>query len=202
MSEDAPQLYLIAPALTPSSDLGDRLSAVLDAHPVACLRLPGAGDEAELGRIADLARTIAHDREVAVVIDDHIALAQRHGLDGVHLTNGARAARHARKELGPDAIVGTFCGSSRHDGLAAGEAGADYVSFGPCGPTLLGPGEPVDMELFQWWSEMIEVPLVAEGALNAALVRTLWPFADFIAIGPEIWSTDDPVAALTALWRP
>lgn len=200
MTEDAPQLYLIAPALLPASELGDRLSAVLDAHPVACLRLPGAGDEAELGRIADLARELAHARDVAVVIEDHVALALRHGLDGVHLTGGARGVRHARKELGADAIVGVFCGASRHDGMSAGEAGADYVSFGPCGPTALGLGDPAGLDLFQWWSEMIEVPLVAEGALDAALIRALWPFADFIAIGPEIWSADDPAAALSALW--
>lgn len=200
MTEDAPQLYLIAPALIPASELGDRLSAVLDAHPVACLRLPGAGDETELGRIADLARDIAHARDVAVVIEDHVALALRHGLDGVHLTNGARAVRHARKELGADAIVGAFCGGSRHEGLNAGEAGADYVSFGPCGPTALGLGEPADLDLFQWWSEMIEVPVVAEGALDAGLVRQLWGRADFIAIGPEIWSAEDPAAALSALW--
>ena len=108
MTEDAPQLYLIAPALITASELGPRLSAVLDAHPVACLRLPGAGDETELGRIADLARDIAHARDVAVVIDDHVALAQRHGLDGVHLTDGAKAVRYARKELGADAIVGAI----------------------------------------------------------------------------------------------
>ena len=200
MTEDAPQLYLIAPALIPASELGPRLSAVLDAHPVACLRLPGAGDETELGRIADLARDIAHARDVAVVIEDHVALALRHGLDGVHLTNGARAVRYARKELGADAIVGAFCGASRHEGMSAGEAGADYVSFGPCGPTSLGLGEPVGLDLFQWWSEMIEVPVVAEGALDAALVRQLWAAADFIAIGPEIWQADDPAAALSALW--
>jgi thiamine-phosphate pyrophosphorylase len=200
MNDDAPQLYLIAPALIPAAELGPRLSAVLDAHPVACLRLPGAGDEAELGRIADLARDIAHARDVAVVIEDHVALALRHGLDGVHLTNGSRAVRHARKELGADAIVGAFCGASRHDGMSAGEAGADYVAFGPCGPTALGTGDPVELDLFQWWSEMIEVPLVAEGALDAALVRSLWPFADFIAIGPEIWSAEDPAGALAALW--
>ena len=200
MTEDAPQLYLIAPALIPASELGPRLSAVLDAHPVACLRLPGAGDETELGRIADLARDIAHARDVAVVIEDHVALALRHGLDGVHLTNGARPVRHARKELGADAIVGAFCGGSRHEGMNAGEAGADYVSFGPCGPTALGLGEPADLDLFQWWSEMIEVPVVAEGALDAALVRQLWTVADFIAIGPEIWSDEDPAAALSALW--
>ena len=200
MTEDAPQLYLIAPALITASELGPRLSAVLDAHPVACLRLPGAGDEAELGRIADIARDIAHARDVAVVIEDHVALAMRHGLDGVHLTGGARPVRHARKELGADAIVGAFCGGSRHEGMNAGEAGADYVSFGPCGSTALGLGEPADLEIFQWWSEMIEVPVVAEGALDAALVRRLWTIADFIAIGPEIWSAEDPAAALSALW--
>ncbi|PAU97989.1 thiamine phosphate synthase [Paracoccus salipaludis] len=200
MTEDAPQLYLIAPALITASELGPRLSAVLDAHPVACLRLPGAGDEAELGRIADIARDIAHARDVAVVIEDHVALALRHGLDGVHLTGGARPVRHARKELGADAIVGAFCGGSRHEGMNAGEAGADYVSFGPCGSTALGLGEPADLEIFQWWSEMIEVPVVAEGALDAALVRRLWTIADFIAIGPEIWSAEDPAAALSALW--
>ncbi len=200
MTEDAPQLYLIAPALITASELGPRLSAVLDAHPVACLRLPGAGDETELGRIADIARDIAHARDVAVVIEDHVALALRHGLDGVHLTGGARPVRHARKELGADAIVGAFCGGSRHEGMNAGEAGADYVSFGPCGSTALGLGEPADLEIFQWWSEMIEVPVVAEGALDAALVRRLWTIADFIAIGPEIWSAEDPAAALSALW--
>ena len=200
MTEDAPQLYLIAPALITASELGPRLSAVLDAHPVACLRLPGAGDEAELGRMADIARDIAHARDVAVVIEDHVALALRHGLDGVHLTGGARPVRHARKELGADAIVGAFCGGSRHEGMNAGEAGADYVSFGPCGSTALGLGEPADLEIFQWWSEMIEVPVVAEGALDAALVRRLWTIADFIAIGPEIWSAEDPAAALSALW--
>ena len=200
MTEDAPQLYLIAPALITASELGPRLSAVLDAHPVACLRLPGAGDETELGRMADIARDIAHARDVAVVIEDHVALALRHGLDGVHLTGGARPVRHARKELGADAIVGAFCGVSRREGMNAGEAGADYVSFGPCGSTALGLGEPADLEIFQWWSEMIEVPVVAEGALDAALVRRLWTIADFIAIGPEIWSAEDPAAALSALW--
>ena len=84
--------------------------------------------------------------------------------------------------------------------MNAGEAGADYVSFGPLGPTALGPGTPVDLELLQWWSEVIEVPVVAEGALDAALIRAVWPVADFIALGPEIWQAPDPAEALSALW--
>ena len=197
---DAPQLYLIAPTLIPASEMAARLAAVLDTHPVACLRLPGAGDEGELARLADLARDIAHARDVAVVIENHIPLARAHGLDGVHLTDGARSVRYARKELGADAIVGAFCGTSRHEGMSAGEAGADYVAFGPCGSTALGRGTSVDLDLFQWWSDVVEVPVVAEGALDAALIRSLWTIADFIAVGPEIWSAADPAAALSGLW--
>ncbi|MDO5613231.1 MAG: thiamine phosphate synthase [Paracoccus sp. (in: a-proteobacteria)] len=198
--DQQPQLYLILPPAASASDLAGRLSAVLDTAPVACIRIPGAGDEAELGRIADLVREIAHARDIAVVIEDHILLAQRHGLDGVHLTDGARGIRAARKELGADAIVGAFCGASRHDGIAAGEAGADYVSFGPVGDTALGRGTPAPQDLFAWWSEMIELPVVAEGALNRDLVTNLSPVCDFLAIGTEIWSADDPAKALSDLW--
>ncbi|MDQ1899755.1 thiamine phosphate synthase [Paracoccus sp. WLY502] len=199
-AQDAPQLYLMTPAGAQASALGPQLAAVMDAFPVACLRIRAGAEEDELGRLADLAREIAHARDVAVVIDDHVALAQRHGLDGVHLTDGAKAVRYARKELGADAIVGAFCGSSRHEGMNAGEAGADYVSFGPVGASALYRGEPVELELFQWWSEMIEVPVVAEGAITRELLEQLSPVSDFIAIGPEIWTAQDPVAALTALW--
>lgn len=197
-----PQLYLIAPASVAASALADLLTPVLDAFPVACLRLPASGqDEAELGRLADIARDLAHERDIAVVIDDHVLLAGRHGLDGVHLTNGARGVRAARKELGTDAIVGADCGQSRHEGLNAGEAGADYVSFGPVGETGLGMGETASLDLFQWWSEVVEVPVVAQGALTADLIATLNPITDFLAIGPEIWSQPDPVAALRDLLK-
>ncbi|RJL05590.1 thiamine phosphate synthase [Paracoccus siganidrum] len=197
---DAPQLYLMTPAGALASALGPLLSEVMDRFPPACLRIRGGAEEEELGRLADLAREIAHGRDVAVVIDDHVRLAQRHGLDGVHLTDGARGVRAARKELGADAIVGAFCGSSRHEGINAAEAGADYVSFGPVGDTALGRGTPAPLELFQWWSEMIEVPVVAEGALSRELIAGLSPVSDFIAIGPEIWGQEDPVAALAGLW--
>ena len=100
------------------------------------------------------------------MLDDHHRLAQRLGLDGVHLTDGPRRLRDVRKTLGQDAIVGAFCGTSRHDGMTAAEIGADYVSFGPVSAGLLGDGTLAEPELFQWWSEMIEVPVVAEGGLT------------------------------------
>jgi thiamine-phosphate pyrophosphorylase len=83
--------------------------------------------------------------------------------------------------------------------MTAGELGADYVSFGPVGESALGTGQQAEEELFTWWSEMIEVPVVAEGGLDEAIVRKLAQHADFFGIGEEIWRQDDPAAALRKL---
>lgn len=200
MAEDRPKIYLLTP---PSFDLDifpQTLSRVLAAQEVACIRLALASrDEDAVMRAADAVRLVAHEHDVALVIEDHLQLVERQGLDGVHLSDGARSVRAARKALGPDAIVGAFCGASKHDGMGAGEAGADYVVFGPVGETGLGHGTRAERDLFAWWSEMIEVPVVAEGALTEELVRDLAPVTDFFGIGEEIWSSDDPVAALARL---
>jgi len=197
---ELPQIYLVTPPDIDPAGFPGRLARVLDAHPVACLRLALATrDEELLARVAGPCREVAHARDVAIVIDTHVILAGRLGLDGVHLNDGARQVRAARKSLGRDAIVGAFCGTSRHEGMNAGEAGADYVSFGPVGDTALGDGVRAERGLFEWWSEMIELPVVAEGALDAGLVRDLAPVTDFLAIGTEIWDRDDPVAALGRL---
>jgi len=197
---DHPQLYLVTPPDFELSSFPDTLAAVLDARDIACIRLAmAARDEDRLSRAADAVRDVAHKRDVALVIEEHVALAERLGLDGVHLTDGSRSVRKVRKGLGNDAIVGAFCKASRHDGMTAGEAGADYVAFGPVGQSALGDGTRAEHDHFAWWSEVIEVPVVAEGALDADLIRDLAPVTDFFGIGDEIWRQDDPVAALSEL---
>ena len=192
-----PQIYLITPPEIELSRFPDQLAAVLDSTEISCIRLALATrDEDRISRAADALRDVAHTRDVALVISEHLVLAERLGLDGVHLMDGSRSVRKTRKDLGDDAIVGAFCSASRHDGMSSAEAGADYVSFGPVGSTPLGDGTLADAELFQWWSEMIEVPVVAEGALDLDIVRKLAPITDFFGIGDEIWNTEDPVAKL------
>ncbi len=198
---DTAQLYLATPRAFDLGVFGDQLARVLDSAPVACLRLSLAGaDETALVRAADQLREIAHQRDVPIVIDDHYRMALAHGLDGVHLSTGSTALREARKALGNDAIVGCFCGASRHAGMTAAEIGADYVSFGPMADSgLTGDGKTAPLDLFQWWSEMIEVPIVAEGNLDDDLLTALAPITDFVTLGDEIWSCDDPVARLHAM---
>ncbi|MFV0333037.1 MAG: thiamine phosphate synthase [Tropicimonas sp.] len=197
--QEQPQIYLISPPEIELSRFPQTLARLLDAREIACFRLALASqDEDRIARAADACRAVCHERDVAIVLADHIRLIERLGLDGVHL-QGARGIRDARAELGAERIVGAFCGASRHDGMNAGEAGADYIALGPAGETPLGNGARADQDLFAWWSQMIEIPVVAEGALDAQIVRDLSPVTDFFGIGPEIWDDTDPLAALDAL---
>jgi len=200
---DRPQITLITPPVLDLDVFPDTLAAVLDSTDIACLRLSLASKDQDLiARAADACRVVAHARDVAIVIDTHLLLVERLGLDGVHLTDGARSVRKARKDLGADAIIGTFSGITRHEGISAAEAGVDYVAFGPVGATTLGDGSHAPVDLFAWWSEMIEVPVIAEGALTVELITQLGPVTDFFGIGEEIWQSDDPIAALRALLAP
>ena len=199
---DKTRAYLVTPPELDPGSFPELLAAALDACDVACVRLSlSTRDEDRIARAADACLRACHDRDVPLVVDSHLLIAERHGLDGVHLPDGARQVRAARKSLGSEAIVGAFCGATRHGGLSAAEAGADYVSFGPAGGSALGDGTRAERELFAWWSEMIEVPVVAEGPFDAELARSLAPAADFLAFGEEVWSSGDPAAALGELVR-
>ena len=200
---DRPQITLITPPAFDLDVFPDHLAAVLDSTDIACVRLSMATKDQDLiARAADACRLVAHAHDVAIVIDTHLLLVERLGLDGVHLPDGGRSVRKARKDLGADAIIGAFGGVTRHEGISAAEAGADYVAFGPVGATTLGDGSQAPFELFEWWSEMIEVPVIAEGALTVALIEQLGPVTDFFGIGEEIWSTEHPIATLRALLAP
>lgn len=199
-ARDRPQITLVTPPELEPSVFADLLARCLDAVPVACLRLAlSTREEDRIARAADALRELAHARDIPLVVEGHVLLVPRLGLDGVHLPDGSRSVRKVRKDLGPDAIVGAFCGASRHDGLTAGELGADYVSFGPVGASALGDGRRAERDLFEWWSEMIEIPVQAEGALDEARLRDLAPVADFFALGSEVWVGGDPVDRLRAL---
>lgn len=198
--DDTPQLYLISPPEVELSRFPDTLAACLDRVPVACVRLAlSSRDEDIVARAADAVREVAIARDVALVIENHVFMVERLGLDGVHLTDGSRTVRQARKTLGPDAIVGAFCGNSRHDGMTAGELGADYIAFGPVSQNAFGAGQVAEAELFEWWSQMIEVPVVAEGGLDPATLEALKSHTDFLGIGPEIWDEAAPDLALATI---
>jgi thiamine-phosphate pyrophosphorylase len=191
------RIYLVTPP-TLGPRFADDLAAVLDAGGIACVRLQIDGSEDAIRHAADALRAVCTPREMPLVIADHVRLVAPHGLDGVHLTDGAaQAVRAARSSLGAERIVGAFGGTTRHRGMLLAEAGADYVALGPVRAGALGDGAEADADLFAWWDEMIDTPSVAEGGLTPELAAGLR--ADFFAPRLSLWQhPDGPVAGLRA----
>ncbi len=106
------------------------LPALLAGADVAAvlLRLAPADDRTLINRIKALAPVI-QDSGAALLLDGHAELVARAGADGAHL-NGIEAMGEALPSLKPDRIAGVGGLATRHDSMAAGEAGADYVLFG------------------------------------------------------------------------
>ncbi len=195
---DHPQIYLVTPRRFALKEFTALLEQAMAAAPVACLRLDlDSEDVGEISATADALRELTHAKDIPLVIARHFRLAERLGLDGVHLDDNPKVIRDLRKDWGAGQIIGAYGGTSKHAGMNAGEAGADYVSFGPLDTDRdLGAGAMVDPDVFVWWSQFVELPVVAEGGVSLEEARKLRPHVDFIALGAEIWNADDPVSRL------
>ncbi len=199
-TEERCRLYLITPS-TPRIDtraFAETLAAALDAGDVACvqLRWKDAPDDA-LRRAADRLIPVCHARDVAFIVNDRPATAAAVGADGVHIgaDDGNYAA--ARAAVGADAIVGVSCYDSRHRGLEAAEAGADYVAFGAFFPTATKrPRARADVAILRWWRDMVTVPCVAIGGITPENCGgPVEAGADFLAVVSAVWDHPEGAAA-------
>ena len=136
----------------------------------------------------------AQDADAAVVLEYRADWAVSCGCDGVHLLTNEQNVRSVRTALGDDMIVGAGCGASRHLAMIAAEAGADYVCFGELEVRRQSP----DIEVIQWWSELMEVPSVALGGITEASAPEIVDAgADFLCVGTAVW--DAPQGAKAAV---
>ncbi len=190
------QLYLISP-LDVSGNFPQRLERACDAGPVAAFQFRVKGmDEHAAARLAAPLQEICAAREVAFIVNDSISLAKRLSADGVHLGQSDGTVADARAELGRDAQIGMTCHGSRHLGIGAGEAGADYVAFGAFFPSSTKTTEhKAELELLEWWQEIMEIPCVAIGGITPANCPPLIKAgADFLAVSGAVWSGDEAQA--------
>ncbi|MEM8770471.1 MAG: thiamine phosphate synthase [Pseudomonadota bacterium] len=208
MSQEC-RLYLITPSSIPDLiGFRDKLADALDAGDVACvqLRLKGedgaAPDDDVFLRAAEALQPIAQSRDIEFLINDRPNIALRTGADGVHIGQNDAPYQKARAILGDDATIGVTCHNSRHLGLVAGEAGADYVAFGAFFPSKTKePPSYAEPEILRWWNFATTVPSVAIGGINAdncaPLVRAR---ADFLAVSAAVWAHEDgPGAGVIAI---
>jgi thiamine-phosphate pyrophosphorylase len=121
--------------------------------------------------------------DVALIVCDYVNLVKEFDLDGVHLTPTGVSLAQAQKTLGQDKIIGAYAKASRHTGMTLAEHGASYISFGPVWSDPALADQPVaEIDLFEWWQDMIEVPVVAEGGVTPETAKKLLGKADFIVL--------------------
>jgi thiamine-phosphate pyrophosphorylase len=190
------QLYLISP-LDVAGAFAQRLERALAAGPVAAFQFRVKDmDQHEAARLAEPLQAICAAREVAFIVNDSIGLAKRLGADGVHLGQQDGDPREAREALGREAQIGVTCHASRHLALEAGERGADYVAFGSffSSETKASEHRP-ELELLEWWQQVMEIPCVAIGGITPANARPLVEAgADFLAVSNAVWGGDEAEA--------
>jgi thiamine-phosphate pyrophosphorylase len=149
------EVYLIAPPHADGTAILNALDAAVARGGVAALLLPRySRDEREYRDLVKAVAGKAQAAGTAVLIEGEPGLVRTLKADGLHVTGGIGAVRAAVEALKPGYIVGAGDVRSRHDAMQKGEAGADYVLFGP----LSGPISPAGRELARWWAETMEIP--------------------------------------------
>ena len=193
----APRLYLATPEVDDPSQLAGQLPEVLAAADVAAvlLRLKQTDQKTMIARVKALAPAV-QNAGAALLLDGHVELVARAGADGAHL-NGLAALEDALPSLKPDRIAGVGGLATRHDSMAAGEQGADYVLFGEPDAKGQRPSAEAIAERLQWWDELFEPPCIGFATSCEEAVEFAAAGADFVLVGDFIWA--DPRGAKAAL---
>jgi thiamine-phosphate pyrophosphorylase len=194
----APRLYLVTPRVEDATAFSAHLAAALAAGDVAAvlLRLAEA-DERTLINRAKAVAALVQDKGAALLIDGHADLVARAGADGAHLT-GIAEFTAAIEQLKPERIVGVGGLSTRHDAMAAAEAGADYVMFGEPDDAGERPAFPAIEQRVAWWAEVFEAPCVGFAAAPEEVASLVKAGADFVALGDWLWRDPPTIAARLA----
>jgi thiamine-phosphate pyrophosphorylase len=193
----APRLYLTTPLVDDPSPLLASLAGVLAAADVAAvlLRLKPTDQRTMISRVKALAPVI-QAAGAAALLDGHVELVARAGADGAHVS-GIEAMEEALPSLKPDRIIGVGGLATRHDSMAAGEAGADYVLFGEPDARGQRPSIEAIAERLDWWAELFEPPCVGFAQSHDEAREFVSAGADFVLVGAFIWADPrGPAAAL------
>src|ERR1700744_376706 len=193
-----PRLYLATPVVDDPSVLAAKLTSALTGADVAAvlLRLKPTDQRTMITRVKTLAGVV-QESGAALLLDGNIELVARGGADGAHLT-GIEALQEALPGLKPDRIAGIGGLTTRHDSMAAGEAGADYVLFGEPDAHGQRTSPEAIAERLQWWAELFEPPSVGFAESIEEVREFVAAGADFVLVVDFIWAdARGPAAALS-----
>ena len=140
-------------------------------------------------------------RNIPLIINDRVDVAQAVAADGVHLGQTDMPLETAKGILGDTMIIG-ISAECLADAIAAEKGGADYLGISPiyATPTKTDTAPALGLEGLRKIRKAVRLPLVGIGGLNrdnaAEVVRN---GADGVAVVSAIVAADDPEAAAREL---
>lgn len=155
----------------------------------------------EVEAVAIQLKPLCKEHEAIFILDDHVELAKKLEVDGVHLGKMDMPISEARQILGEAFIIGGTA-NTFEDVVGHYRAGADYVGIGPFRFTTtkknLSPVlglEGYTAILAQMQEVHIELPVVAIGGITYEdIPDILQTGVNGIALSGTILRAEDPVA--------
>lgn len=184
-------LYLLTPPHFDPFQFKPILINALEAGPIAAvqLRLKDVTDQ-EICKAIEILQPVVQDRNIAFILNDRPDLAKKFQCDGVHIGMDDMDIETTRSLIGTKMQLGVSCYDSKDMAMKAGEKGADYIAYGAFFPsptkdtTIRAP-----IELLSWWSELMELPVVAIGGITPQNCKPLVQAgADFLAVISAVWN--------------
>ena len=159
--------------------------------------------EASLKEVEEVAvqlKPLCKEQEAILILDDHVELAQKLEVDGVHLGKTDMPIGQARQILGETFIIGGTA-NTFEDVRMHHQAGADYIGIGPFRFTTtkknLSPVLGIEgyaSILAQMQAADMDLPVVAIGGINYEdIPDILETGVNGIALSGTILRAEDPV---------
>ena len=184
------QIYLISPPKIILSEFVISLKNALSSNlvPVFQLRLKEYS-QIDVAKIAKQIQKVCKDYNCQLILNDYPNIALDLELDGVHLGEHDVKIAEVRKQVPDHFTIGASCYNSKHRAMQAGEDGANYLAFGAFFPTTTKQIKYyADVELLQWATELLNLPIVAIGGITASNCANLVANkADFLAVISFVW---------------
>ncbi len=186
---DRCRLLLVVTAQENQPDLVKRITDVLAGGDMAAL-IVASPDGYQQSQLEELVRA-CHTHDVPIMLAEDLALTERLDADGVVISGDLARLDVACARFLPHKMVGFANPRSRHKALEAGDLGADFILFGSLGGDTHPVAHPKNLDLAQWWSQLMEIPCAVMGGNEIGnVVEAAAHGAEFVALGRAVFDDE------------
>jgi thiamine-phosphate pyrophosphorylase len=131
---------------------------------------------------------------IPFIVNDHAAIADRVGVQGVHVGQDDDSIAQVRRAVSRPVIVGKST-HSLSQAIAAEREGADYIGFGPLFATPTKPDYlPIGLDQIREVHRQVSIPIFCIGGIKLEnLPQVIAAGAKRVVIVSGLLQSDDPV---------